>query len=162
MKESLFARLKANQKEIKTAKAKGYGYLMMSPIFVMLAATNIGDTEPVSHLFGLIEYFVSILLVMAFLWAQIGEFYPAEKIKRARIYGILSSLSVLAFAPLMVGLMTWRFQDLYKEYKKIRIFSKASDVFNDDKIQMILIAILVLWVGTGFYLYDAVAKIIQD
>ena len=122
-------------------------------MMVVACAMSIFDAEPVSRLFGFIECFAVVALVVCFLWHEIGRVYPTERVRRRRVYAVISGLSCLVVAPLMVLLLTSQFITTYRLYSASLGPRTLAEKLKDDRTACYVISVACIWIVTPIVVY---------
>lgn len=126
----------------------------MTATLVGVSAAQLFDEEPITRLFGMGAYALSIGLIIRFYWKEVDVLYEKKDRAKRKIISVLSGLSVLIFAPLMIGLMAWQFFLLYKRECQQAQGNEIRERNQKDIMHYYITSIVVLTIGTSLVIYS--------
>lgn len=135
---------------------KGTGSIMAAAILTGISATSFFDEEPIARLFAYGEYFLAIGLIVNFYWKEVNILYEKKDQTKKKIIAVLSALSSLAFAPLMIVLMSWLFYSLHKQGARVAQAGINTEPERNQKemSQYYIGSVVILIVGTFLAIYS--------
>lgn len=140
----------------KKSLPKGTGNIMAAIILTAISANSFFNEGPVARLFAYGEYALSVGFIVSFYWQEMKIIYEKKDQLKKKIISVLSALSVLIFAPLMIVLMSWLFYSLHKQGTRKAEIEMNTDVERNQKemSQYYVLAVAVLIIGTFFAIYS--------
>ena len=122
---------------------EGNSTIYIAPVLLAGSLLHIFDLAPQKHQFGQLEVIGAFILVGYYLWQQIANIYPQEKINKKRIEAVICIvIGVFSALLLLAPLLSWQYIELFRASSNRPAIARQ-----------VMIALLTLWAGIGIFLY---------